>query len=855
MAVTQNLKGTSYPSFKIHKSGPTFYQGTVAPNISAVNGDMYIQHGTGGGVWVYNQGWKILETGANDAVDTFEIYNSVRPTSTQKMYVLQGETTDATETELSPETTFSIDTTSLTLDSISTTSDQGSANGRITIPDDSAGLVEARIIARDGVNNENAGYIIKGVIVNDAGTTVLLTDPAEEIIGESNNNWYALIQANNNGNDSLGIRVSGSANATVRWTAFVNITLVNHADPNPTPTYSLSADSATVNEGGTVTFTLTTTNVADGTTVAYTVTGIDANDLSAGSLTGNITVNNNTGTVAFTIDEDVTTEGQEVMTLTLDNGGDALDVVINDTSVAPTYSLSADNTTINEGDTVTVTLTTTNVADGTTVAYTVTGVDTNDLSAGSLTGNFTINSGTGTAVFTLAEDVTTEGNETLTLTLDNGGSSINITVTDTSTAPAGGGGAPAGPTGDFANLTLTHTIDNPNAYNTAAVDLFGDPIAADGDYAIVCAQGEDDASGSPSGKAYIINVPAGTVVSTLDNPSPVGTSKDDLFGFSASISGNYAIVGAYQEDEAGGALNAGKAYIFKTTLGDWSDTTLAFTLDDPNPYSSSAFDYFGYTVDISGNYAIVGAYREDDATGENGKAYIFDVTTGNLVYTINNPDPDLFGSSTPGFGWSVSIDGNNAIVGMPDRYDGSAPRSGFAFIFSTSSGDWTDTTLSHTLSNPNAYSTADNDYFGRYVHIKGNYASVTAPGENENLSTNDMGIVYIFNVTTGSLLHTLDNPGSNNFDRFGNHMAIDGDIIVVGSVTQGTNDSGKAYVFNLTDGSLLRTIDNPNAYGTVNDDQFGGGVGITGNYVIAGAITEDETGQTNSGKVYIFTAP
>ena len=56
MAVTQNLKGTSYPSFKIHKKGPTFYQGTVAPNISAVNGDMYIQHGTGGGVWVYKRG-------------------------------------------------------------------------------------------------------------------------------------------------------------------------------------------------------------------------------------------------------------------------------------------------------------------------------------------------------------------------------------------------------------------------------------------------------------------------------------------------------------------------------------------------------------------------------------------------------------------------------------------------------------------------------------------------------------------------------------------------------------------------------------------------------------------------------
>lgn len=228
MAVTQNLKGTSYPSFKIHKSGPTFYQGTVAPNISAVNGDMYIQHGTGGGVWIYNLGWKILETGANDAVDTFEIYNSVHPTSKQIMYVLQGETTDATEQELSPESTFSIDTTSLTLDSIGATADSGSSVGKISIPQDSTGLVEARVVARDGVNNHNAGYILKGVIVNDAGTTVMLTDPAEEIMGESNNSWYALIEAADNGTDSLSVKVSGSAGTTVRWTAFVTLTLVTH---------------------------------------------------------------------------------------------------------------------------------------------------------------------------------------------------------------------------------------------------------------------------------------------------------------------------------------------------------------------------------------------------------------------------------------------------------------------------------------------------------------------------------------------------------------------------------------------------------------------------------------------------
>jgi hypothetical protein len=87
----------------------------------------------------------------------------------------------------------------------------------------------------------------------------------------------------------------------------------------PTPTYALSRSSATVNEGGTVTLTLTTTNVANGTVVPYTITGtgITAGDLGLGALTGNFTVNSNTANVVLNISNDFTTEGVEVFTLTL----------------------------------------------------------------------------------------------------------------------------------------------------------------------------------------------------------------------------------------------------------------------------------------------------------------------------------------------------------------------------------------------------------------------------------------------------------------------------------------------------------------------------------------------------------
>ena len=63
------------------------------------------------------------------------------------------------------------------------------------------------------------------------------------------------------------------------------------------------------------------------------------------------------------------------------------------------------------------------------------------------------------------------------------------------------------------------------------------------------------------------------------------------------------------------------------------------TLDNPNAYSTSADDRFGYSVSICDNYAIVGAYGEDDAGGtSSGKAYIFNPSTGALLHTLDNPN-------------------------------------------------------------------------------------------------------------------------------------------------------------------------------------------------------------------------
>ena len=358
---------------------------------------------------------------------------------------------------------------------------------------------------------------------------------------------------------------------------------------------------------------------------------------------------------------------------------------------------------------------------------------------------------------------------------------------------------------------------------------------------------EDDADGDSSGKAYIYNNSTGALVHTLDNPNPYSTSSYDYFGEAVAISDTYAIVGAVGEDEAGNP-GSGKAYIFDVTTG-----ALVHTLDNPNAYGTREDDFFGRSVAISGNYAIVGANGEDDAGGSNaGKAYIFNVTSGALLHTLNNPN--AYGASESDyFGEAVAISDTYAIVGAYGEADASGTYSGKAYIFNVSTG-----ALVHTLNNPNPYGTSQSDFFGISVGITDNYAIVGAHQEDD-AGVLGSGKAYIYNVSTGALVYTLDNPnayGASANDRFGESVAISDTYAIVGAFYEddaGGTQSGKAYIYNVSTGALLYTLDNPNAYGTSGDDYFSFRVAISGNYAILGAWGEDDASGGNSGKAYIFS--
>ncbi|MEA3391880.1 MAG: choice-of-anchor D domain-containing protein, partial [Candidatus Marinimicrobia bacterium] len=406
------------------------------------------------------------------------------------------------------------------------------------------------------------------------------------------------------------------------------------------------------------------------------------------------------------------------------------------------------------------------------------------------------------------------------------------------------------------------------ASDRAANDHFGYSVAISGNFAIVGACFEDhNVSGTDSlskaGSAYIFARSADTWI-LQQKIVASDRAVEDLFGMSVAISGNYAIIGAYQQDEdASGTntlINAGAAYIFYNNGSTWTQQQKVVASD------RSVYRYFGNSVAISGNYAIVGAYREDgDANGENsitqaGAAYIFYNDGSSWIQQQKIVASDR--ASYDEFGLSVAISGDYAIVGTcmesEDASGGNTlGNAGSAYIFVRGGETWTQ------QQKIVASDRETSDYFGCSVAISGDHVIVGAYAEDEDTSgTNTLltsGSAYIFvrNVGTWAQQQKIvaDDRAESNW--FGYSVAIYGDHAIIGAYREAWNN-GSAYIFarDTTGWMQQQKIIAPIREGS---DYFGYSVDISGDSVIVGAYGECENANEENtiqaaGSVYIFSS-
>ena len=146
------------------------------------------------------------------------------------------------------------------------------------------------------------------------------------------------------------------------------------------------------------------------------------------------------------------------------------------------------------------------------------------------------------------------------------------------------------------------------------------------------------------------------------------TVAGDGTGSSVAISGTTAIVGAYDH-----AKDAGRAYLFSISGSSWHQVTELQGAD------TVAGDEFGSSVAISGTTAVVGAGNHADHAGS---AYVFTKTPDGWKQAA-----ELKGSDTTAgdyFGWSVAVSGTTAVVGAY----GHAQSAGRVYVFTKTPGGW-----------------------------------------------------------------------------------------------------------------------------------------------------------------------
>jgi hypothetical protein len=425
------------------------------------------------------------------------------------------------------------------------------------------------------------------------------------------------------------------------------------------------------------------------------------------------------------------------------------------------------------------------------------------------------------------------------------------------------------------------------AHNAEGGDGFGSSIALSGDTLVVGAPGKSIFGTHPllgpgsepldlihAGAAYVFIFSNGiwTQQAYLRASNADGgdgfSGGGDFFGSSVALSGNTLAVGAPGEDSTAtgseadnSTRDAGAVYTFIRTNGVWGQEAYL------KATNAGETEYFGSSVAISGDTLAVGAPREggsatgggDDSAPKAGAVYVFVRTNGlwdqaTYLKASNTLSYDNFGDS-------VALSGDTLVVGatnqgwtpVSDEFGGYFAGPGAAYVFTRTEGVWDE----------EAYLVASNaeggDSFGGSVALSGgtlvvganNEGSSADGGETDN-SAPGAGAAYVFarSDTTWTQQAYLKASNAEKNDEFGGGVALSGDTLVVGAAIQGWTPAdelggyypgqGAAYVF-AESGTTWAQQAYLKAPNAEDNDAFGSSVALSGDTLAVGAPGENST--------------
>jgi hypothetical protein len=367
----------------------------------------------------------------------------------------------------------------------------------------------------------------------------------------------------------------------------------------------------------------------------------------------------------------------------------------------------------------------------------------------------------------------------------------------------------------------------------AANDQFGFSVAVSGDTAVVGAVVDD-----PGGSAYVFTRTGATWTEQAKLTASDAVDADE-FGRSVAVSGDTAVIGASEDDDAGS--RSGSVYVFTRAGTTWTQQAKLTASD------AAAGDHFGISVAVTGDTAVVGAIGDGDAGISSGSAYVFTRTGTTWTEQVKLTASDAVAGDE--FGNSVALSGNTAVVGatMPGSDEIGPSGNGSAYVFTRTGTTWTE------QAKLTASDAAVRDHFGRSVAVTGNTAVVGADLDDDAGISSGSAYVFTRTGTTWTEQAKLTASDAAAEDRFGNSVALTGNTAVIGAYRGGDAGirGGSAYVFTRI-GTTWTQQSKLTAGDAARDDYFGFSVALSGNTAVIGSRGDDEAG-FSGGSAYVFS--
>ncbi len=346
---------------------------------------------------------------------------------------------------------------------------------------------------------------------------------------------------------------------------------------------------------------------------------------------------------------------------------------------------------------------------------------------------------------------------------------------------------------------------------------------------------EFDAAAADSGAAFVF-ARRGSTWSPESRLVPADGAETARFGHSVALAGDTAVVGAPGD----GALSPGAAYVFVRSGSTWTQQgRLA-------PADAAAGDFFGFSVAVVGDTALVGAIRDDHAGGEDaGSVYVF-VRSGSTWKEEQKLTADA--AARDYFGIAAAVSGDTAVVGSLRNAHGGRKNAGAAYVFVRSASTWRE------QQKLVASDAAAGDEFGGAVAVAGDTVVVGA-GLDDQPTGEDAGSAYVF-VRSGAKWNEQQKLAASDaaaIDEFGHAVAVSGDTALVGAFDAdhpGGEDAGAAYVF-VRSGSRWSEQRKLVAGDAASTDRFGVSASLSGDTAVVGAFLDDQASGADAGSAYV----